>query len=61
MEKKEGGRKEGRKEAARFHLARDVRLSHEHKGAMRPLFYALSGFMVYKLLRGLARSILIRG
>lgn len=38
-----------RKEAGRFHLARDVRLSHEHKGAMHPLFYALSGFMVYEL------------
>lgn len=46
-----------RKEAGRFHLARDVRLSH--KGATRPLFYALSGFMVYELPRGLAPSILI--
>lgn len=46
--KKEGGRRQ----AGRFHLARDVRLSH--KGATRPLFYALSGFMVYELPRGLA-------
>lgn len=51
--KKEGGRRQ----AGRFHLARDVRLSH--KGATRPLFYALSGFMVYELPRGLAPSILI--
>lgn len=33
-------------------------LSRAQRG---PLFYALSGFMVYELARGLARSILIRG
>lgn len=50
-----------RKEEGGRQVSPGKRRSPLSRAQRSPLFYALSGFMVYELARGLARSILIRG